>query len=1848
MPGLRDFLKATGSCNRVVIPTEVGLVIDMLEFTANDGQPAPGPSGELAGTARLSQGGQQSPIPGVNLGLGLPTEIAGDAPAIIRWNENGFKIWVVLSKGDKVYFALKPIETAPGAVLIPAKKVMGADGLTTFVDDSAATKLQIVSRSGNANDVVAPSLLIFGDATKPASLRFTPDTSKEDGIVPFGLEPPTALVKGTSIGLEFGAITFDDSETAAAPDQGGEALKIASDPTKTVAWRGIVCRDLKLCLPVSIPLFGGRPIEMWFAAAFGGGVNAVADTVVPAIPEAAGQPERKGFAVHIECIDPTAKGFGGLLPTLVSATMELPIRPSAFPGGAGPIDFIGGKPVRARLTLSRDPVNNSGEMRVSIAFDAQGPNGLLAVRNEAGATNPGHFFNVAAGLATSLIASGEAGDSTVGKLALAGAAGSAFFKPKSEFILNAVELASSGHGLPIGDEMRFSLDYSVALRVKKIGVDGLSVEMVDDQPMRFRIRKVALVYGAGEVGGFKLDYQHAEMEIENPGAWTLPDIGSLKDLLDVIGGRSGRGSMWVEVDLRFKLKLGPVQVSGLTLRATKGAGDDISVSVSKMTASLSIPGVLTGRGEVALGGENSGFKARLSASIAPLNLTADALVIYEPPMTVLGLGVDLPAPIPLANSGLGLFGISGLFGSNATPKYEENLDPVIQKLLWKPDGIDSFRESDGSAFGFGAVIGTLPDMGTAFSAKASLLITVPDVMVRGAVNARAISPRVTIDTTTQDGPGYSALGMFSIDKDAVAFAVIAKGNFKPLLTVDVPFAGFFNRKVGSDWYVYLGADGAPMEGRGIGPVSVKVLPGILTIGADAYLMMRGNGITDWPHGRAVPNGPWDVVGGFVVAFGFSVHSTFGPRPVAYAELNASLDLLLGTSPLTMAGFGSAGGSLHLGPFSVGVQASVAFRKQEDLEYLWAEVVARIELLFVDIEGRVTISHGDGKATATIDAPKEHPLDRVDKDNVVVGATPALTDDSYRLLEYLSESPAKAPVVWPDIIISIPFAVMPEVALGNASQFPGAATPSLSPPKLVGTEMLLYKWTLTRVSLRDVTEAADKTDPNAGVELQKKFAASWQAPRGGGATLSELVLGSHGSALFAKRMADGGESLDNKPMQSDARFCEILTRPDTGWAVGAKALCATGGTRLPAEFIGNLLTQSQVQARARHYAEGQAPVVAVGTIPILDMDGLAPVPAPYRLTGPMVQAWEARRTVRFDAPFEMKHSFVGHYWPPNLMHDHDVTRYVAQVVELTLDEEIRAGQLLLLVPPEINLQITSPSHVEWRWTAGEASGINSLAGQPMRFALAQMTQPDVFVKKILIRRPVARTGGEVPVSFAIGIVGLHGINRSADAASIALNAATKAKATALEKHATDQYKPEFVWEGQYLRTILEAGKIYRLDVDLSWSGTVFEQQADGSHKAVKTDSGDRPRQFFFRTAPKPQGPASAPAPDKKLLPPWAQTAIFPKVQNAANPAHLAQVEKVRVEQSTAFINLTRTDHFDAELVQRYFGGYTPQQSELFRFTKDPLSAHFTQDHVVALAKAYDFDLELAFRRVDKDGPAYESPSAFKMEYSPLLETSALSEAQGMVWKAMDESPCVQPKPGMSGSVRKELEPRAWYELYVRAMQEKLGQRKEAGRFGGVTFRTSRWADPKEMLKDVLTGTGSQAQPYLRGDLLVEAAKIDALRATTIVGDDRTFETAAAAIGADGWPTADEPRLSWLWTASNPNEEDYRLVGVMVESPEPMVRDKRVELVASVDLDMGQASKANALSLCRSDRASCRFLYLATTAIEVRTTELVQIPGLGLTRMEIHPALVFKATATPEGAFSQSVPLRAQPSFAEAEA
>ena len=72
-----------------------------------------------------------------------------------------------------------------------------------------------------------------------------------------------------------------------------------------------------------------------------------------------------------------------------------------------------------------------------------------------------------------------------------------------------------------------------------------------------------------------------------------------------------------------------------------------------------------------------------------------------------------------------------------------------------------------------------------------------------------------------------------------------------------------------------------------------------------------------------------------------------------------------------------------------------------------------------------------------------------------------------------------------------------------------------------------------------------------------------------------------------------------------------------------------------------------------------------------------------------------------------------------------------------------------------------------------------------------------------------------------------------------------------------------------------------------------------------------------------------------------------------------------------------------------------------------------------------------------------------------------------------------------------------------------------------------------------------------------------------GDDQAFQNALVALGLDGWPLAEAPRLSHLWVPVEGG--GWRFAGLMIELPEPIHRPGRFEL-DGLRLEMGNAGTA----------------------------------------------------------------------------
>ncbi|MEO6947848.1 MAG: hypothetical protein ABI150_15110, partial [Nitrobacter sp.] len=973
------------------------------------------------------------------------------------------------------------------------------------------------------------------------------------------------------------------------------------------------------------------------------------------------------------------------LPTLVEVAVELPVDQYHENVGGGTLHVLASRPLIARARFSREKNDAATQTLLSIGIESQGENGVLAVSAEGGGIAEKGFI-AAGAFATALIAEKNLGSAGAGTAAAAlltaGMALSTLLNDKGRLVVHGVELATGNtpKGLALTDKQTFTIDYAVDVVIRPIDIGVMSVSLAPEEPLRIRLRGVVLSldHSRSGLGMIGLDFEHAIMEVEDPGRWLINGPGSL---FDVLGSRSGRGSIWVEVDLRFKLNLGPVRVSGATIRATLDIDTGkISASIRGLDAQITMPGVIEGEGKVSI--SDAGFEAMIRVKVLPVGFNAEASLRLQGQMVLLQLAADLPGPLPLANSGLGLFGVGGTFGIATTiapPAPGE--DPVEHALLWDPQEPpppgrpEPFNESPGNfTFGLQAVIGTLPDMGFAFSAKAGLFLTVPDLVVLGAIDATILSGRMSITHKPDPDPTFLALrGAIIVDPaDAVTFGISGTLNIPVLLTAKIPSGGRFPVTGDtSDWYLYMGADGYNGQGRGIGPASVRVLPDIFNVGASGYFMLRGDGIEKWPRGNGMS------FDGFILAFGFGIDLSFGPRPIVWAEVHASADILVATSPLILAGFGHVDGSAHIGPVSVGVSADLqAFIAQGNTS-IYAKVCGHVNLLFTKVRKCVELKFGS-EPPLTVPQPTSLPLDRLEGGQIV-GQNAMLIDDKYQLLYQLWQSPEEAQAVWPDALIALTFAFPPHLAAGcGGAQFPTIDQyPEGDRARPFGSNLLNYQWELRSLQLFDVT--GDEYGP--GTLVADELSAAWQAGRTGNPGTStgpaELVLLDIKGTFFIDRMSDAGQSLPDDPIGALGSICRPDARARIGWTLGIDAVAQEELWRLPPEIVSADPTQSRIGG------------LLIPGFTLLDTETVTLLDEVGRQALPYMVNYLKPRTASLASPAKVEREFTGvlllEYAIPadgnELAFERLNLRFNATIY---LDEPITSNGLLLLWAPSASL------------------------------------------------------------------------------------------------------------------------------------------------------------------------------------------------------------------------------------------------------------------------------------------------------------------------------------------------------------------------------------------------------------------------------------------------------------------------------------------------------------------------------------------------------------------------------------
>ncbi|MCX7304301.1 MAG: hypothetical protein NTV73_08170 [Hyphomicrobiales bacterium] len=561
-------------------------------------------------------------------------------------------------------------------------------------------------------------------------------------------------------------------------------------------------------------------------------------------------------------------------------------------------------------------------------------------------------------LASSLPGAGTSGvvDLALGSGAAASLAASGFVTTRRLTVLGAeLSVRQRGAGPP-DCLLFFDVETELDLDVK---FDGLRL-IGTRKPITVRQKAVGLRLDFGANGASpKLHpvfdpLQGFDLDLSDPGTFDAPP--PLGDFLQPDAARMARDNPLVfEIDLVTKADLGPVTIDRAGVRVPLEGG---MPSLTGLGAHLNM-GLVNGGGHIRL--LPSGIEGGFDAAIAPpLGLRVSGRLHLEtsdpaPPFgdliqVLVGLRVKLPVPIPLANSGLGLFGFLGLLAVNRRRDQPEGTSPLDWLVQAGGDpGSDTAAwtgQRGGFALGVGAVLGTL-EGGFLFNAEGMLMVELPGPRVLIVMKANVMQPPPSLGGDV----GGLLLAVIEVSADGISIGIYLNYGIPFLLEVEVPVESWFSFDDPADWQF----DAGSVEKRVF--VSVRFMT---FIRADGYFMIHGNGIQS----------PLHALQGFAVAAGIEAALTWGPVPIGlYVRVAVGADVGISYKPVLMIGRVTLEGELRLFIVSIGCKASAIIRITGQSFYVRARIEGRVEFFFFEVSGGVTFELGD----KNLEMPAAEPL-----------------------------------------------------------------------------------------------------------------------------------------------------------------------------------------------------------------------------------------------------------------------------------------------------------------------------------------------------------------------------------------------------------------------------------------------------------------------------------------------------------------------------------------------------------------------------------------------------------------------------------------------------------------------------------------------------------------------------------------------------------------------------------------------------------------------------------------------------------------------------------------------------------
>ena len=359
----------------------------------------------------------------------------------------------------------------------------------------------------------------------------------------------------------------------------------------------------------------------------------------------------------------------------------------------------------------------------------------------------------------------------------------------------------------------------------------------------------------------------------------------------------------------------------------EGIGIDMMLpgNVSEEKAALLFSGYLS----VKEGGDDGvEYAGNVAFGLPKLNISGSAGMRYIPqtPAFLVDIGLSLSSPIPIASTGLGIYGFEALFGKHfviSKSKVELPEEAPWFEVYKKPErgiNLDKFANVPGTSLGAGVLLGTTVDSGFTHSGRLFFLLSLPGIFFLEG-EAQILKKRTGFASQSTP-PFYAFLAITSSSVEAalgVDYKMPGSGDIAQIKgAMELGF--FFGNSTG--WYLNIGRE-TPENKR----VQAKLIRIINR--AYFYLMISSSGIR---------------VG---AGAGMDFDRKFGPVKV---KIKAYLDVAgrISFRPLQIGGSIQAGieGSVKI--FGVGIGISAHFGLSVDAPkpfIISGEVRVCVKLIF---------------------------------------------------------------------------------------------------------------------------------------------------------------------------------------------------------------------------------------------------------------------------------------------------------------------------------------------------------------------------------------------------------------------------------------------------------------------------------------------------------------------------------------------------------------------------------------------------------------------------------------------------------------------------------------------------------------------------------------------------------------------------------------------------------------------------------------------------------------------------------------------------------------------------------------